>query len=550
MNIARRQFARLSIAVIALIAVNACGGGGSTPPPVQTVTYSIGGTVSGLEAGQSVVLQDNGGNDLTVSANVAFVFPTKVMIGGHYSVSVAGFPAGKTCTVTGGSGTASANVSSVAVVCFGTTISGSVTGLVGQGLELALGVPISTYLGGRLHILETLAIDKNGLFVFATPRPNDFSFVVVRQQPHSPAQRCVVRDGSFTNAVTNATDVEVVCSEFSYVTNAADNTISAFSVDATTGAITSAGPPVTAGVSPLAAAGTSDTKYLYVVNSGSADVSAFAVDPHSGALTAVPGIPFAAGANPKALALYYNLYLYVANSASDNLSAYGIDQGTGVPTPLSPASYATGTGPGAMAVEPIGPVLYTANTGGSGDISAFQIYSTTGGLTPVAGSPFASGKSVSSLALGGGGSSGEFLYAADASGSTAAIDGFTVDLSLAPSRGALTSLAGFPYSLPSCRFIVADQTGTYLYAATGTELLGFSIDANNGALTPLPGFPVAAGADVRSVSIDPANQFLYVANGSAGAVTSFTLDAATGALTPMPGSPFAVGTSADFITTF
>ena len=52
------------------------------------------------------------------------------------------------------------------------------------------------------------------------------------------------------------------------------------------------------------------------------------------------------------------------------------------------------------------------------------------------------------------------------------------------------------------------------------------------------------------MSIDPANQFLYVANGSAGTVTSFTLNAATGALTPMLGSPFAVGTSADFITTF
>ncbi|MGH7489787.1 MAG: beta-propeller fold lactonase family protein, partial [bacterium] len=107
-----------------------------------------------------------------------------------------------------------------------------------------------------------------------------------------------------------------------------------------------------------------------------------------------------------------------------------------------------------------------------------------------------------------------------------------------------------PYPLPSCSFIVADQTGAYLYATTGTSIIGYGIDPNTGALNPLSGFPIAVGANVRSVSIDPTNQFLYVANGSAGTVTSFTLDAATGALTLMPGSPFAVGTSADFITTF
>ena len=96
----------------------------------------------------------------------------------------------------------------------------------------------------------------------------------------------------------------------------------------------------------------------------------------------------------------------------------------------------------------------------------------------------------------------------------------------------------------------ATWPGTYLYATTGTDLLGYSIDALTGALTLLSGFPIAVGANVRSVSIDPTNQFLYVANGSAGTVTSYTLNATTGALTLMPGSPFAVGTSADYISTF
>ena len=78
----------------------------------------------------------------------------------------------------------------------------------------------------------------------------------------------------------------------------------------------------------------------------------------------------------------------------------------------------------------------------------------------------------------------------------------------------------------------------------------YSIDAQTGALSPLPGFPVAVGAKADSVSIDPTNQFLYVRNGSAGTVTGFVRNAATGELTPMPGSPLLVGTPADFIATF
>jgi 6-phosphogluconolactonase (cycloisomerase 2 family) len=67
-------------------------------------------------------------------------------------------------------------------------------------------------------------------------------------------------------------------------------------------------------------------------------------------------------------------------------------------------------------------------------------------------------------------------------------------------------------------------------------VLGYSIDRQTGALNPLPGFPVAVGANADSISIDPTNQFLYVRNGGAGTVIGFELNAAAGELTPMPGS--------------
>ena len=67
---------------------------------------TVGGTVSGLGSGQSVILKNNGGDDLTVSANGAFTFPMWVTVNTAYAVTVSGQPAGQTCTVTSGSGIA------------------------------------------------------------------------------------------------------------------------------------------------------------------------------------------------------------------------------------------------------------------------------------------------------------------------------------------------------------------------------------------------------------------------------------------------------------
>ena len=97
--------------------------------------------------------------------------------------------------------------------------------------------------------------------------------------------------------------------EYAYVTNAADNTLSAYSIDATTGALAVIGAPIATGASPHAIVGfennpRGDKRYVFVGNEGSNDVSAFAVNTTTGALTAVPGSPFPAGKDPQAMALY------------------------------------------------------------------------------------------------------------------------------------------------------------------------------------------------------------------------------------------------------
>ncbi|MFZ4528229.1 MAG: hypothetical protein ACOYNW_07020 [Undibacterium curvum] len=121
--------------------LSACGGGGGgtdgssgNSGGAATASFSIGGTVSGLTAGKQVVLQNNAGDSLTVSANAAFTFAGKVNQNASYAVTVATQPAAQTCTVSNGTGSnVVANISNVAVNCV-TDIAGVVTTLAGNGV--------------------------------------------------------------------------------------------------------------------------------------------------------------------------------------------------------------------------------------------------------------------------------------------------------------------------------------------------------------------------------------------------------------------------------
>lgn len=95
-----------------------------------TDTFAVGGTVVGLAVGNSVVLQNNGADDLTIGANGAFVFDTEIEDGEAYSVTVLTQPAGQTCVVSNGSGTISgAEVDDILVDCTTTELGISPTSL-------------------------------------------------------------------------------------------------------------------------------------------------------------------------------------------------------------------------------------------------------------------------------------------------------------------------------------------------------------------------------------------------------------------------------------
>jgi hypothetical protein len=82
------------------------------------LTSSVGGTVAGLAAGNSVSLVLQNGQLLPIAANGAFAFPGLLTPGSSFSVTVAAQPAQQACVVVNGSGVVAAQVmANVSINC-------------------------------------------------------------------------------------------------------------------------------------------------------------------------------------------------------------------------------------------------------------------------------------------------------------------------------------------------------------------------------------------------------------------------------------------------
>lgn len=192
MNHAR---ARLSLyyCVLPVLSLVACGGGDIA---------TIGGYVSGLGSGLSVVLQNNNSDALTLTGNGPFTFAESLAIGDTYNVTVLTQPVGQTCVVTNGSGTVDSSGDSVATVGVTCATSSSLGGTVSG---LAAGTSVTLSNGGVL-----LPVATNGAFAFPGLLTTGSTYnVTVATQP--VGQACTISAPSGTIVANVMASVTVNC---------------------------------------------------------------------------------------------------------------------------------------------------------------------------------------------------------------------------------------------------------------------------------------------------------------------------------------------------
>ncbi|MBZ5508941.1 MAG: beta-propeller fold lactonase family protein [Acidobacteriia bacterium] len=232
-------------------------------------------------------------------------------------------------------------------------------------------------------------------------------------------------------------------------------------------------------------------------------------------------------------------YVYVNDqTVANSINAYSVSS-TGALTPLAGSPYSTGGvglpvtcyGLSRITISSATNLMFVANTGDQ-TISVFQINPASGALTLVAGSPFASGLTLDacqgmSLAVT---PDGAFLMAS----SNGQINTFSVAAS-----GALAPFASTANCCTPMAGMVISANGNFLAVSNENSVSVYTIAA--GVLTPVLGspFPKTGTGFISGLDFSCAGDRLY--GGEATSTTTIT-DAwtvnASGALTPVPGSPF------------
>jgi 6-phosphogluconolactonase (cycloisomerase 2 family) len=328
-----------------------------------------------------------------------------------------------------------------------------------------------------------------------------------------------------------------------YVSLPSLNAIAAFRQNPHSGSLTAViGSPFSAGASPVSIVVHPSEKFVYVANQRENDISLFRIDNETTELSEVtPRTP--TDLSPVALAIGSGgTLLFAANAISNNISAYSINSGDGTLTEMAGSPFPTGARPVALVMTPSAKFLYVA----SANLGAVFAYANvSGAFETVAGSPFPVGSGPFSLAVD---PAEHFLYVANSTANTISV------LSIDDNSGILTPIAGSPFStgissttMTSPISVTLHPSGKFLYAANFAtdNVSGFSIDPNSGVPTLLKGAPFAAGTHPVFAVIDSAGNFLYVLNQSSTNISEFKITPDTGVLSTstVVGTTGSAGTS-------
>jgi 6-phosphogluconolactonase (cycloisomerase 2 family) len=385
-----------------------------------------------------------------------------------------------------------------------------------------------------------LAIDPSGQFLYLNANSSYvYSFQVGANGVAQSTRKIGVEPNQGPSlAIVGGSTAVKYAPKFAYVTSTGDNKLSTYAVQ--TDGTLAAQPSTATQLSPFSLSLIPwGSNLLHASRAASPNLTAYPL-----ATTGNPGAPvnFGNAATAGGVAIDPSeRWAFETDSTNATVSTF-----QRVGANWAPLSYLVngnlvtifpaGAGAGPTAVDPFGRFLYVANQGAN-SISAYQYFGTspelfestgTFVLPYTDGSPFAVGAKPVALAVD---STESFLYVAcnDKTVRVFAIDYYSGGHI---AQIATASLAGQPAG------VAAEPTGRFVYVADSTGVRAFYVNAQSGALTPVPLSPAISLTNIAGLYVEPSGKYLYLMTDTG--VFAYTINA-DGTLTAV--SAAAVATS-------
>jgi 6-phosphogluconolactonase (cycloisomerase 2 family) len=390
----------------------------------------------------------------------------------------------------------------------------------------------------------------------------------------------VISENASTLVIVAGSQAVTYSPQFAYVSGEGNENIAGFSVDATSGNLTSLGTPFSTGASPSQPTSiTSDPFGRFVFNtnafnSATGSISPFVIQAGStppGLLSAASA-PVSFGSQPFSVVVDGSgSFAYVSDRANAAIFGFTIASPAGTLTAITHPSSDSFGGPAGQAVSPYGSTLFTV------DFEANSIFESTIGNTGLltsenstTGTSLITPNGVSPVAVAVD-PSNRFVYVVCQGNNlvigyafTDTASGNNATLTLLSGTGATATTGNTPTA------IAIEPTGHFLYVTNSGDntISAFSINQTTGLLTPLGaaisvpvtvagGIPQIPAPNVAAVFADPSGKFLYVVNNNeastpiAGTVTGFLInsDGSLSAMTPVQVFNATYGSNGIVITT-
>jgi len=366
---------------------------------MTTTTYSIGGTVTGLQSGTTLTITDTvSGTDTTVTGPGSFTLES-LPANTNYSISLSP-PSGQICTInpsSAASGTITAAVN-LSISCFATSaptysITGAINGLSSGGI-----ITITDQVSGASVQVVGPSTPSTMPFTLESDLPSGTAYNVTLTPPNG--ETCIVTSGTASNTTTGITSnvvLGITCTENVtatglnnpnglvldsqnnlYVANNGANQVLVYteqlnSSNAVTGLVQT--HTITAGISGPTRLTFDSAGNLYVTNAGSNEVTVYDTNLNQ----IISGTISTGISQPLGIAFDQLGNLYVANNNANTITVYTGTPATGFTLQATLTQDGNGTqfsAPGVITFAPMGGYngLFVG-LGPSGDTNSVLLYS-------------------------------------------------------------------------------------------------------------------------------------------------------------------------------